>query len=350
MTKKPLRKRKPLLKTRGSSLAAFVSAFIIYVCFAFYLYQPHFRSFSRIQYLLVISPALAGLGCYLLSRRWIGSYLASFLAGAVYGFGPFILGLGKYHPAAGLFCAMLPWLFCPAAFAYKNRFSWLNVPLAVMPFAAVIIFFQLAAQLGFFPVPTQIRLGLKDFAGLIFPLVLTVRNANLLGFFHIPIAPLILGFSILLKARRLGILTIIAAGLILVMCPCFFGVSPVIWLAIPLLCCCVLIGVGSQTITSAGFADRKWFWGISMVMAFIAIATLLLGTKYAYIFAGLGANYVRLFAQTAKMYILAAVTMAGVYILARSNLRLTPLRWITFCLVIGLDIFFSARFIVDHLL
>ena len=85
-------------------------------------------------------------------------------------------------------------------------------------------------------------------------------------------------------------------------------------------------------------------------MTFVAIVTLLLGTKYAYIFAGLGANYVRLFTQTAKMYILAAITTAGVFILARSGLRLTLLRWVIFCVVIGLDIFFSARFIVDHIM
>ena len=60
-----------------------IAAFISYALLALYLYYPHFEHFGRLDYLYPVNSVLAGLGCFVLSRRWISSFAASLLAGGV---------------------------------------------------------------------------------------------------------------------------------------------------------------------------------------------------------------------------------------------------------------------------
>ena len=92
---------------------SFFAAVVLYISFAIYLYQPYFHSFGKWQYLWVLNVCLASIGCNLISRRWIAGFFGSFLAGAVYGFGPYILGLSIFHPTAGFLVAVIPWSFYP---------------------------------------------------------------------------------------------------------------------------------------------------------------------------------------------------------------------------------------------
>ena len=117
----------------------FAAAAVMYAGFAIYLYQPYFKYFDALRYLLVVNVCLASLGCFVLSRRWVGAFAGSFFAGAMYGFGPFALGLAGCHPTAGLLAATVPWLFCPAAFGPKGRWRWLRVPLSALPFLATLL-------------------------------------------------------------------------------------------------------------------------------------------------------------------------------------------------------------------
>jgi len=335
------------------SLVRFAAAALLYTGFAAYLYQPYFKGFNalRLQDLFVINVCLASLGCFVLSRRWVASLCGSLFAGAVYGFGLYTLGLAKFHATAGLLAASVPWLFCPAAFGPRGRWRALNWLLAALPFLAIPLFFELSSHYGFFPVPINAKLRLADLAGFLAPLVIAKRNINttLVGFYHVPIASLVMGFSMLLTARRFGIVIIFAAGMILAFCGPFLELSPIIWLAVPVLCCSVIIGAGMQGLAWAGFADRRWILLSAAVSAALAIVTLLLAAKYFQVFLGLGDKYARLLVDATKMYILGAVAVAIIFFIARAKLRLHWLRWIILCSAAAIDLFWGARFIVDKI-
>ena len=333
----------------------FITAASIYAAFAVYLYQPHFKNFDGLQYLLLINVCLAALGCFVLSRRWVAAFVGSFFAGAIYGFGPFTLGLAKFHPTTGLLAASIPWLFCPAAFIAKTKWRWISWPLAALPFLAVLLFFQICMHYRLFPVSIHAKLHLVDLANLIVPLVMAQRSTTLVSFYHVPIAALLMGFAMLVTARRLSIIVILCLGTVLAFCNSFFHVSPIIWVSIPVLCCSVLIGVGMQGLVSAGYADRKWVLLAAAVSGTLAIVTLLLATTYVQrdsspvtgaIWLGLG--YARLFTEIAMIYILGTVTVIIIFFLARAKLRVPVLRWIILCSAMAVDIFFSAGFIVDE--
>ena len=124
----------------------------------------------------------------------------------------------------------------------------------------MVLYFRL------FVIPVGFKLGLADLAGLLVPLVMAERDMTLVGFYHVPVAPLIIGFSMLLVARRFAVLAIWAIGIVLAFCSSFFQVSPIIWLAFPVLCSSVIIGEGMQGLVLAGPADRKWVLATAMIM------------------------------------------------------------------------------------
>ena len=328
----------------------FAAAAFLYAGFAAYLYQPYFKGFKalRPQDLFVVNVCLASLGCFVLSRRWVSSFCGSLFAGVLYGFGPFLLYLAKFH-AAGLLAAAVPWLFCPAAFGPKGKWRALSWALAVLPFLVIPLFFEVSTYSGFFPLSINTRPRVADLAGIVAPLVVAKRSIILVGFYHIPIASLTMGFTMLLKARRFGIVIIFAIGTALAFYDSFFNVSPIVWLAVPVLCCSIIIGAGMQGLACAGWADRGWILLPAAAMAALAIVTLLLATKYFQVFLGLGAKYARLLVEAAKIYILGAVAVTIIFFLARAKLRLRWLRWIILCSATGLDLFWGARFIVDRI-
>lgn len=331
-------------------IGKFVIAAVIYGSFTAYLSLPHFKSLDRFQYLLPINICLSCLGCYVLSRRWVGAFLGSLFAGAIYGFGPYMLGLLKFHPAATFLAAAIPWLFCPAAFTQKKRWDLTSILLSALPFVVIILFFQAAAHLRLFPIPTQTGIRLSDLAGLLAPLAMAGQSTTLVGFYHVPVAALIMGLLMLFMAQRLGVLTIFCLGILLASCQSLFDVSPTTWLSIPVLCCSVLIGEGMQGLALAGDADRKWIGGIIVSMGILTIVTLLVATKYFEVFAGLGKDAARLFTDTAKLYILGAVAVSIIFFMARAKQRLLVVRWIILCSAMAVDIFLSARFIIDRIL
>jgi hypothetical protein len=331
----------------GRTFGKFAAAAVVYISFAVYLYQPHFNAFKKLQFLILVNICLASLGCFALSRRWVSGFLASLFAGAIYGFGPFMLGLAGYHPAAGFLAAMMPWLFLPAAFGPKGRWQWLRVPLAVLPFLAILFFFSASSHYRLFAVPMQTRLHLTDLTGLAAPFVTAQQNITLVGFYHVPIAALAMGFAMLFAARRISVLLIFCLGIILASCQPLFGVSPIIWLSFSVLCCSIIIGAGLQGLCSAGLADRRWILLSMAFMAGLSIVTLLQATKYFQVFAGFGDEYANLFLADAKLYIAGTVALLAIFFIARAKLRLHWLRWAILGSAIAVDIFLGARFVVD---
>jgi hypothetical protein len=216
-----------------------------------------------------------------------------------------------------------------------------------------VVFFQVLLHYRLFAVPAQARLRLADLLGLIAPLAAAMRGLSIIGFYHIAIAPLIIGFSMLIKARRTGIMVILAVAAVLAFYKPFLNVSPIIWLTIAILSCSILIGAGTQGLISAGFADRKWVLAIAGICGALAVVMLLLTTKHFQTFLGLGAEYARVFADTGKMYTLSAIMLLVIFLLVRAKLpaeRRLPVRAVLLCLVMAADIFLGARFIVDKLL
>ena len=357
------------MSIKGSSLIRFFTAGIVYAVFAGHLYGPYLSKLDRWQYLLVVNVCLASLGCYVLSRRWVAGFAESLFAGAIYGFGPFTLGLAKFHPTAGFLAATIPWLFCPAVFGPKTRWRWLRLPLSVLPFLAIALFFQIAAHYGLYPIPIKLKLHSADLASLLAPLVAAERQMTLVGFYHIPVAALIMGFLMLLApleilrtgdilqkgrflmglaARRLGTMAILVVGTTLAFRDSFLSISPVIWLTFSVLWCSILAGAGMQGFICAGLADRNWILSIVIVMGTLAIAAFLLATKYFQKF--LGEDYAMLFTEAAKMYVLGTIVVAIIFFMVRAKLLMCPLRQVLLCAALAIDIFLGARFIVDKIL
>jgi len=335
----------------GARLGKLIAAGVIYGAFAVYLYCPYFRGPEavRIEDLFVFNVCAASLGCFVLSRRWLAGFWESLFAGAVYGFSPFVLWLGKFHPSAGLLAATVPWLFCPAAYGPRGRFRWLRWILALLPFLAIVLFFTVSAHFRLFAVPVESRLQLSDLGGLIAPLAMAKRGEMLIGFYHVPVASLVMGFSMLFAARRLGVMIVLASGVVLALSRPFLQVSPVMWLTIPVLCCSVIIGAGMQGLISAGSADKGWVLTSAVTLGVLAIVTLLLATKYFQVFASLADGYARVFLESATMYIVGAVTAAIIFFSVRSNLRLAAVRLVLLALAMAVDIFLGARFIIDRI-
>ena len=335
----------------GRKLGKLVSAGVIYGVFAVYLYRPYFGGFGdiRVEDFFVVNVCAAALGCFVLSRRWVAGFWESLFAGAMYGFGPFVLWLGKFHASAGLLAAVVPWLFCPAAFGPRGGLRWLRVILCALPFLGIVLFFEVSGHFRLFAIPLDSRFGLSDLGGLIAPLVMAKRGATLVGFYHVPVAALVVGFSMLFAARRFGVMLVLVLGVVLAFCRPFLQVSTAVWLAIPVLCCSVVVGAGMQGLVSASSADRKWVLAAAVIMGILAIVTLLLATKYFQVFAGLADGYARVFLESARMYILGAITTAIIFFTAKANLQFRIIRLVLLALAMGVDIFLGARFIVDRI-
>ena len=358
----------------------FALAAVVYVAFAVYLYHLYFRGIGSLgfQDLFVANVCIASLGCYVLSRRWVAGFVESFFAGAVYGFGPYVLGLVKFHPTGGFLAAVIPWLFCPAVYGPKGKYKPLRILLSLLPFLAIVLFFDVAARFGLYPIPINLKLRAADLAGLLAPLVAVRRSMNLIGFYHVPIAALVMGFCMFIvplkglgKAgvlhkgkvlrditiRRFGIVAVFVVATILAFCDSLLEVSPIIFPAISTLCCSVLVGVGMQGLISAGPADRRPVLLAAIISGVLAIITLLLATKYFQVVAGLGAGYARLLVDTAKMHLLGGSVAGMLFLIALrrtpyggAKLRIHPVRQFLLYAAMALDIFLGARFIVDTIL
>ncbi|MBL7107599.1 MAG: hypothetical protein ISS77_08355 [Phycisphaerae bacterium] len=330
----------------------FVGALFVYACFSAYLFWPYFNRFSSSgweNYFLAISPVFASLGCFLICKRWVGNWVGCFLAGGLYGFGPYFLSLCGFGPAAGLLASTIPWLFWPATFAFKKRFKWLRVPLALLPFAALVVFFVLDEHFRLFLIPTQTRLKPADIFGLIAPFAMVKRSAVMVGIYHVAIGPAIIGAAMMIEARRLWPAIIFTAGLALGLIEPVLGVSSVMWLSIPVLCMCVMAGIGMGAISEAGVGDKKWLLGSSIALAGLCIATLLYATKLFGFFASLADDYANALATTAKIYLVGSLGISVIFFMVRAKIRQIWIRWAILSICVGVDIILSASYIVDRL-
>ncbi|TFG50135.1 MAG: hypothetical protein E4H40_01815 [Candidatus Brocadiia bacterium] len=331
------------------SLIQLLAAGVIYCIFSIYLYQPYFYRFSTSEYLPVMNCVLGAMGCFILSRRWTTSFWGAFFSGALYGFGPFMLSLGIWHGMAGLLAAAVPWLFLPAAYGPTEKLHWTRIPLSVLPFLAIILFFQAGANSGFYPVATQAKLRTADLASVIVPLVSAKRQLNLVGFYHVPLAVMVMGFAMLIKARRKAVMAVLVAGVILPFCNSFLEVSPIMWWSIAAVCCSIIAGAGLQGILCAGFADRKWILASAILSMSLTIISLLLATKYFDFFFSAADGYAKLMVQSGKMYLLGGLAAGIIFFLTKTGSRMHWVRIVILCSALAVDIFLSAGIIIDQI-
>ncbi len=332
-----------------------LTAVVLYGVFAGYLYWPHRSGLAGWEWLLPVSAWMAALGGYVLSRRWVAGFTGSLLAGLVYGFGPFLLGLARFHPASSLLAAGVPWLFVPAAVLERKQGKWLSLPLWLLPFVVIALFFYLSAGCRLFAAPLQASVRPLDLASFLAPLALMGHSSATLGVYHVPIAALALGLAMVWKARRYGILLLAAAGLVLAFSRSFLtagsvawlGVSPILWLSIPMLWCAVLCSIGLQGLIEAGPADKGWVLAAAILLGILAVIALLLAAGGFRAFKGLGNGDGRLFLQAAEIYLMGAGATGFIYLLTRQNLRLHWLRWTILCAALGMDIFLGATYVAD---
>lgn len=354
--------RQSAIPNPKSAILGPLAATALYVAFAAYLYWPHAQGFAGLRWLFPFNTCAAALGCYLLSRRWVAGFTGSLLAGAVYGFSPFVLGLARFHPAAGLLAASVPWLFLPATYLERTRGKWLASLLLLLPFAVILLFFYLLANVftdyRLFAAPLGAKVRPADLAGFIAPLVLAKHGDAMIGLYHVPVAALVVGLVFVWKARRFNILVVPLIGLLMAFSRTFFdaaqiawlGVSPLLWLSIPLTWCAVLTGIGLQGLLEAGFADRKWIGIAAAILCALAIVTLFLAAQYFQILFGLADGYARLFVETARMYLLGAVAAGLLFLIARQKLRVHWLRWAILAAALAIDILLGARYVIDSVL
>ena len=207
-----------------------------------------------------------------------------------------------------------------------------GLPLLVVPFAAIVLFFRLSAAQRLFAAPLHVDVRPTDLVGFIAPLALIDRSTALLGLYHVPMAALVLGLAMMAKAHRYSFFVLVLAGFVLAFSKSFLsasqlawlGVSPILWLSIPLAWCAVLSGIGLHGLISAGYNDRKWILAAVIVLGILSIVALLLAAKCFQVFLGLADGYARLFVQAAMIYLAGAVA-TGIIFLAHAHEAPRPL-------------------------
>lgn len=253
-----------------------------------------------------------------------------------------MLSFARFHPAAGLPAALLPWMFCPAIY-YRARRSKtaaqkaVSILLAALPFVIVAVFFDLAAELSGFFMPVQVRTGWQHVIGLAMPLWENVRFS--LSVYHAAVPAFVLGLMMYVIVRRMSVLITVAAATLLSLADPIFAVPPIFWLSVPMLYAAVLTGLGLQGLAWAGPSDRRWILGCTMAVGVMAVIMLVVSA------AGKGGQVFRV---TGLSYVVAVVMTGCIFFLTRARLRWNLFRWILLCGGIGVDILLSARFLIDR--
>jgi len=324
-----------------------IAAVVLYGCFSIYLYLPSV-GVNNARVFCGFNAIAAAWGAYFLSKRWVNNWTPSLLTGAAYGFGPFALSFGAFHPLAGLSIVMVPWLLLPSVYWHRGkspdaiRFC-VRALLSLLPFAGIVLLFWLPAQQWAGPVflmQMDLALTANDFANLIFPL----RSSGgivVFGLYHGALVFALMGIFVYIKLQRVTVLIPIAAGLVLAFWEPILQVSPIVWAAFPILFLSVLCGLGFQALSYAGKADTKW-------ILFCAIAASVLAAFAA----GLGIRVVvvrRLFELTATLYALTAAALWILLALVRLNLRWPWFKWAVLTTAMIIDLIFSARYLADKL-
>lgn len=346
-------KKKETKKAGVQTARRLAAAAVLYGAVVWYFFGGH--DYQRGQWLVVINWVAGAMGCFVLSRRWIGAFGGSFFAGAVYGFSPLAIGLAAYHPLAGTPLAIVPWLLCPATFWRKwaPRLSRglrrlgrgtpaaVTAGLCLLPFAGVAGFFWVCRQSWMgpvFPLPKGASLEVGSLAGLVIPLAMRPHEL-VVGFYHVPTASLVMGLCMYFVSGRIGAMLIAGAGAVLSFAGSVMQVHPVAWASIPLLFGAIVIGLGMEGLAWAGSADGRWLLLCAAVTGVITGACVYMSVRD-------GAAY----RQAALLHAGGLLAVGVIYALTRAQLRLHLLRWSLLGAAMGVDLLSSGKQLADMVL
>ncbi|MBN1787583.1 MAG: hypothetical protein JW806_04230 [Sedimentisphaerales bacterium] len=262
----------------------FVLAVIIYTAFTGWLFWNHLDKITEFHRLSLFAIVLAASGAFLVSGRYVNSFVACFIAGLIYGFGAFASAFLCYHPSAGLVYACLPWTFVPAAFLNKwirpenTTVDLLSAALSLLPFIFIIACFYLAAmpKYRFVPIPLGTSLSAETLTGLFSPTGIKPDTFSV-GFYHAPLGALVVGLILFFRTRRFWITVILAVALFLAFQDPFLNVPPAFWLSLPVLICSITIAEGLEALVLAGRSDASWLLPAAAVLLCQAIFNTVLG-------------------------------------------------------------------------
>ncbi len=283
------------------------------------------------------------------------------MAGAVYGMGPYCLYIHRFHPLAGSFLALIPWLFCPLfhldrlgrrwglKISHQHTLLMLKLLLATLPWAVIIGFFQLTTALRRFVLPLQVSQSLwRDWPSVLSPWALALQGRVLLSIYHVPLSLTLVGLMVILKARRWGPMACMLAALLLTLTQGGWEVSPLAWMSIFWVFMAVFCGVGTDSLVTAGRSDVRWITWAPVLQMGLAVVLLLAAGKYFQVLFGDPAARVLL--HCARFYLIGAASLGLLVALIYRGLRLRWLRWVLVLGPVGVDLFYSSRFLVDRLL
>jgi hypothetical protein len=262
-----------------------------------------------------------------------------------------LLSLASFHPTAGTIAAAVPWMFCIPAFStILTRDRWIQAPLCIVPFLAILGYFKLASMFSLFPAPLHIEPSLQTLISLLVPAAVSAKSPLLFSIYHIPLAGLIIGLWIFIETRRYGITMIILAGLILTFSSGLTIVSPAIWLTIPLMCMAIIAAEGLSALLNTTSIDFEWLAGTTGVLGLCSVLSFMLSIKYYKFFAGLGRPAADVLATEARLFLLGAVCLGMITIISKLNLRLKPVRLLIIVSPCLIDFIITSTEITDKIL
>jgi hypothetical protein len=332
-------------------VALFLFAAIIYAAFAAWLFlplrPPLEKSADLLKFLLfLLIPAVSALGVFILAERYVNSFVACFLAGIIYGFGPFASAFfycfHLFHPFALCVYAVLPWTFIPAVFLYKlskkddKITNFLSAALSLLPFLFVFAAYWLAAKNFLFPIPTDIIVSSKSFAAIINPFAFSIDTVSI-GFYHAPFGALVVGLVLFFKTRRFWTAVLLALAFFLAFYKPVLNVPPVFWLSFVVLICSLIIAEGFEALILAGRADANWL--------LLAAAALIL--QAGVIFA-LGKT--TFFPLSAALSAIAVIAVLLVFFIARAGLAMHYLRMAVLYVSVLIDVLIITRDMINKIL
>lgn len=342
-------------------LGKLVFALVLYLIWAYDLYHAHWSKFSLWQQLYVVNGIVGAAGLWVLSSRWVRGQASCWIAGAVYGLGPYCLYMHRFHPLAGALLASVPWLFCPVfhfdslarrlGFNASQRSTRLMLKLwvATLPWGAIVGAFAMMVHSRRFVLPLQLTQSVwGDWASCFAPWALASQGRLVMGVYHVPLALSLMGLMVMLRARRWGPIGCLLLAVLLTLTQGLWQVSPLAWMSVFWVFVAVLCGVGADTLVTAGRSDLRWIVWAPVLQVTLAVLLLFAAGKYFQVLFGDGAAKVLLYCS--RFYLLGAVSLGGLAVIVARRLRWRAIRWALILLPVGVDLFFSGRFLVDRFL
>ncbi len=296
--------------------------------------------------LLAAYQTAAGLGVYLLSRRWISQYPGRLLAAILYAFGPVamqFLYAEDYAIQSGLFWAIFPWLNLPAVLwpigkppTFTNR--TIHAGLVLGGTGVFLLLSYLNTQQKWIPSDWQMKP--QALIDLFSPLLKSDRGPCL-SLCHIPLITAALGLLTCLHSRKKILPILILVSILMSLFKLTPMIVPFSCIAFAGLYLSVLAGLGAQTIAWLGKADKHYLSLCIILSAGLWLLAHILRLRGWETVSGGNENL-----GPASLYAIALVLFTSIYYMILGGFRWTQLRWGLLILAFAADILLCAKILI----